>query len=415
MRLSRISIINRPEHGTVFGLLAVRSSIHGNLPDDVLIRVSAGPAQATLCARDCLNDLGRDAWELTCHVNSHLVDDGVQRIAISVVRPDGTELCSASRAFRFHNASDLARAVAADLRAYGTPVIFGSIVDSQMFPYAAGRAKAWFDVEGADHVPMSVDPAPSYEAAIGHLRHWGFAVLLQLLPAGLIVDFKRELDNAVAAGALQYRPGSSDRIHGAHALPAGRRIWLYQPVLDFLKLYFRDPPCACQTLTYVNGSQQHAHQDTIHLTPYPAGYMCGVWIALEDVAVDSGELFVCPRSHVLPRVRGADLGLAKVRGRTDYSSYTVFETRIRDLVSEHALPIIKYQPKAGHMLVWHENLIHGGSQKRDPEKTRLSIVSHYFARGSVAYYDSRGEAAALLSPPRGGRFGLLLRRIGRLP
>jgi ectoine hydroxylase-related dioxygenase (phytanoyl-CoA dioxygenase family) len=50
-------------------------------------------------------------------------------------------------------------------------------------------------------------------------------------------------------------------------------------------------------LTYVFGSQQEAHQDTIHLTPFPAGYMCGTWIALQDVVPDSGELIVYPGNH----------------------------------------------------------------------------------------------------------------------
>ncbi len=48
-------------------------------------------------------------------------------------------------------------------------------------------------------------------------------------------------------------------------------------------------------------------------------------------------------------------------------------------------------------LVWHENLIHGGSPRRKRELTRKSIVSHYFARGGIAYYDSRREAGFLES------------------
>jgi hypothetical protein len=49
--------------------------------------------------------------------------------------------------------------------------------------------------------------------------------------------------------------------------------------------------------------------------------------------------------------------------------------------------------------VWHENLVHGGSVRINKEQTRFSVVSHYFAKGAVAYYDSRGEAASLEDLP----------------
>ena len=106
-------------------------------------------------------------------------------------------------------------------------------------------------------------------------------------------------------------------------------------VLEFLENYFKDTPCACQTLTYVNGSEQNAHQDSIHLTPYPNGFMCGVWVALEDVQENSGELFVYPGSHRCGSLRAGPLGLHKVVN-DDYSHYAVFDQAIRDLVDLRA-------------------------------------------------------------------------------
>jgi ectoine hydroxylase-related dioxygenase (phytanoyl-CoA dioxygenase family) len=217
------------------------------------------------------------------------------------------------------------------------------------------------------------------------------------LPTTLIEEFRGEFGAAIESGRYSHQAGSSDRIHGAHYLPAGRRIWLHPPVIDFLKAHFRDPPCACQTLTFINGSEQSGHQDTIHLTPYPAGYMCGVWIALEDVKPESGELFVYPGSHRTPRLRAADLGLAKVTD--NYSAYVAFDAAISELLREGGYERMAYRPKAGDILVWHENLIHGGSPRLDRGQSRLSIVSHYFAQGAVGYYDSRGEAATLEALP----------------
>jgi hypothetical protein len=109
------------------------------------------------------------------------------------------------------------------------------------------------------------------------------------------------------------------------------------------------------------------------------------------------RIFVFPGSHKTTRLRANELGLAKVS--SDYSSYVVFDKAIQQLLADGGYERVDYLPKAGQILVWHENLIHGGSYRRDRSKTRLSIVSHYFAKGSVAYYDSRGEAATLEQLP----------------
>jgi hypothetical protein len=73
----------------------------------------------------------------------------------------------------------------------------------------------------------------------------------------------------------------------------------------------------------------------------------------------------------------------------------VFDDAIQALIREYRYEPAVYRPKAGEILVWHENLIHGGSPRRNRDLTRHSIVSHYFARGCISYYDSRGEAGSL--------------------
>jgi hypothetical protein len=273
-------------------------------------------------------------------------------------------------------------------------VIFGRTVDSSLFPYAKGAA-AWFDThELESDIPLSVEPMPSTEAAHKHMARWGFTILPDGVSRRVVDGLNQEVDAAIADGELAYRLGSSDRILMAHKLPHGRQVWLHAPVLEFLRTWFRDEPCACQTLYFMNGSEQSAHQDTIHLTPYPAGYMCGVWVALQDVEPNSGELFVYPGSHRTPRLLARALGLHKVVN-DDYSHYTRFDIAIAGILAKQQVERLVYRPKAGQILVWHENLIHGGCVRQNPDITRRSIVSHYFARGSVAYYDSRGEAASL--------------------
>jgi hypothetical protein len=390
-----IDIANRANDTTLFGLITFRCQLEigDRDPGEAVLHVRFGAARAAIPAAQVADLQPTGQWRVRFNVNSHLIEDGRHKLEAELRWPDGTVAPLPIRAWRVENPGELAEAVRRDLQAFGTPAIFGRTVDSSLFPHIEGKARAWFEQAPAPDVPLSLEPSANAAAAHRHLLRWGFCILPERLPGGLIDEFWSSVEAAIAAGKLAHKPGSSDRIHNAHRLSAGRKIWLFPPVMDFLRRHFRDEPCACQTLTYPNGSEQQPHQDTIHLTPYPSGLMCGVWIALQDVVPDSGELVIYPGSHVVQRLRAGDLGLAKVDA--DYSSYAIFDKRIKALIREHGYEPRLYRPKAGEILVWHENLIHGGSRRANRDLSRKSIVSHYFPRGGIAYYDSRGEAAYL--------------------
>lgn len=387
---------NRPSPNPIYGLVRLEIEFESaRAPSDATMHVQFGPARAQFPFSDVGRSIAPGRWSMTVHCVSHLLPNGLQPLKAFLRFTDGFVVAFDEAAFDIDNRGALAKDVRQDLDAHGTPTIFGAVVDSSLFPHSAAGATAWFDQPQANAaVPLSAAPSPTAEAARKHLIHWGFAILPDIVPRHIIDGLNAEVDQAIAAGELAYRPGSSDRIHGTHKLPHGRKIWLYPPVLDFLRTWFRDEPCACQTLFYINGSEQPAHQDTIHLTPFPSGYMCGVWVPLEDVKESSGELFVYPGSHRAPRLFAGPLGLHKVAAE-DYSHYVRFSTAVDRLLDEGGYQRLVYRPQAGQILIWHENLIHGGHVREDRAVTRRSIVSHYFARGSVAYYDSRGEAAAL--------------------
>jgi len=88
-------------------------------------------------------------------------------------------------------------------------------------------------------------------------------------------------------------------------------------------------------------------------------------LALEDIQPDSGELVV---------------------------------PRWQELITRHGLRPEIYRPGAGSVLIWHENLLHAGSRREDPERTRRSIVFHCFAEGAVPYYDSTGQIGYTFRP-----------------
>lgn len=393
--VTSLGIRNRSKASDAFGLLCINGLILNADDSEPTVEVEFGGYKCDLSAAEAICPPTQDGTRLVeFHLITHLVADGLQTVNAALVTGD-SRVEFPPLQLEINNDSNLGRQVSRDLREFGTRPVVGRIIDSTLFPYENGTARAWFNSDFEDDVPMSLEPAPDAQTAQRHLLRWGFCVLHEQLPARIVAEFKEQLSAAIERGDLTYRAGSSDRIHGAHQkLPAARAVWLYPPVLEFLENYFKDTPCACQTLTYVNGSEQNAHQDSIHLTPYPNGFMCGVWVALEDVQENSGELFVYPGSHRSGSVRATPLGLEKVVNN-DYSQYVLFDRAISDIIEAEGYERLVYRPKAGQILVWHENTIHGGSPRLDHSRTRLSVVSHYFAKGAIGYYDSRGEAASL--------------------
>jgi hypothetical protein len=140
------------------------------------------------------------------------------------------------------------------------------------------------------------------------------------------------------------------------------------------ELYGRTP-LPFQTLNFLRGTEQSVHSDTIHFNSMPAGFMCGVWIALEDVDMDNGPLVYYPGSHLLPEITLEDM---PADGERDYARY---ERYIVDLIEREGLRPAYGTLRKGQALIWSANLLHGGMPVRDEPRTRHSQVTHFFFEG----------------------------------
>ena len=239
------------------------------------------------------------------HINTFRLETG--KATVEVFAADGPQAGRRLAAYGVlvDNTGELASRTAAALKARKSNVILPAMVDSKDFgDHEAAEIKPWFDrpdswienikswMTGARASDTPGEPASTNEQALAYLRKYGFCVLPQRIPEELCNQLVAEATGFVTGGAgtqQGYQWGSSQRIHNTHQLAAGRQVWTFPAVINFLRQWFRDDPVACQTLFYFFGSEQQPHQDTIHLTPFPAGYMCGVWVALEDVTLGSGE------------------------------------------------------------------------------------------------------------------------------
>ena len=157
-----------------------------------------------------------------------------------------------------------------------------------------------------------------------------------------------------------------------------RALALEPMVLDLLRHLYGREPFAFQTLNFAVGSEQHFHSDAVHFHSYPHGFMCGVWIALQDVQPESGPLIYFPGSHRLPYLSARSLGLDRDVVMEEQYPQRFFEPSWQQAVNEHAFEKQQFLPKRGDLLIWHANLLHGGEPVQDKSSRRWSQVNHYF-------------------------------------
>lgn len=176
--------------------------------------------------------------------------------------------------------------------------------------------------------------------------------------------------------------------------PGTRALACHQGILDLLGLLYGRPAFPFQTLTFPVGTQQRNHSDTVHFSSLPARFMCGVWVALEDIEADMGPLFYYPGSHRLPEYTLYDLWQT-VQTR----NYSAYEDALEQIVTAAGLEQHTLCVPKGTALVWSSNLIHGGSPVLRDGVSRWSQVTHYFFDGCIYY-------TPMFSNPIAGQYAL---------
>ena len=179
------------------------------------------------------------------------------------------------------------------------------------------------------------------------------------------------------------------------AVPEFGRLLHHPSMVKWIALLTGREPVPFQTISSFKGSQQGVHSDTIHMTTYPLGYLTATWVAMEDIHPDSGPLVYYPGSHRLPYLSARAVGIAPGEFQTrGYAPYTEkYEPAIRELIRKHDLKPAYFSAQQGDILIWHANLLHGGSLRNNLQLSRKAVVCHYFVKGAVCYHDLAGEKA----------------------
>jgi hypothetical protein len=122
----------------------------------------------------------------------------------------------------------------------------------------------------------------------------------------------------------------------------------------------------------------------VHFSSLPEKFMCGVWLAMEDIHADAGPLFYYPGSHRWPVMSNALIGRRGFATSLD-SAQDPFAEAWRALCAAQNAQPHTFLARKGQALIWCANLLHGGSPQIDPGLTRWSQVTHYYFEDCIYY------------------------------
>ena len=153
-------------------------------------------------------------------------------------------------------------------------------------------------------------------------------------------------------------------------------------MLNFLELTYQKKPLPFSTINFIASTEQPLHSDYWHFGSIPERYLCGVWIAMEDIHEDSGPLQVVPNSFNLPNVNQEKLGLNIPKNlKILKDNYSIYEDFIRNQIKELKLKPEPIIIKKGQCLVWSANLLHGAFKRKNKKLTRKKYGNSLSFRG----------------------------------
>jgi hypothetical protein len=234
--------------------------------------------------------------------------------------------------------------------------------------------------------------SPEDKAFVKSFADNGYAIIDPQLDDSLIASVKESLAPRFA------RLDTDLRIQDAWKFNDNvRRIAVSETVLARLRLLYQREPIPFQTLNFLVGTQQDTHSDMVHFNSIPQRFMCGVWVALEDVSLDQGPLHYYPGSHKLPFYDMIDLGVkasdnieTKKAMMVYAKEYTNF---IKDVIRALGLKKEALAIKKGQAMIWSANLLHGGEKINIPGSTRHSQVTHYYFEDCMYYVPRLSDIA----------------------
>jgi len=216
---------------------------------------------------------------------------------------------------------------------------------------------------------------------IDRFRTDGYLILDTGLPEPVLDGIVSDLDGKYPDGVNRDGVLPPTRVQDAWKFSENvRRLATAPRVMDALRELYGREALPFQTLNFPTGTLQPAHSDALHFNSCPAGYMCGVWVALEDCDEANGAIEYYAGSHLLPEFNMADVGVPALE-----ENYAEYEEFIVQVIERFGLERDTANLKKGQALIWTSSLIHAGGRRDDLFRSRHSQVTHVFFE-NCSYY-----------------------------
>jgi len=233
------------------------------------------------------------------------------------------------------------------------------------------------------------------EATARQVRHFaekGYLIFDPQIPMSVLDEARQQAEPLIPSTQ------ANSRVQDAwKTVPAVQQIASAPKVMAMLQVLYRREPIPFQTLNFAVGTQQRTHSDSIHFNSIPQRFMCGVWVALENVRDDNGPLHYFPKSHKLPFYDLVDMGMKGTVAKTVEDLYGKLYPRYEDfiaaMVAANGLEKEVLNMKKGQAIIWAANLLHGGEPIQTPGSTRHSQVTHYYFSDCIYYTPLRSDSA----------------------
>lgn len=159
-------------------------------------------------------------------------------------------------------------------------------------------------------------------------------------------------------------------------------LGLCNQITEALNLLLNENALLHLALTGWVSTERNWHQDSYLNPPKVWSSYVAAWIALDDIDDDAGPFEYVPGSHkweVLRREKLFRFLPSYVSSSPDWPSITQGEVaRIcEEKILSSGVKPVRYTPKKGRVLLWHSNLMHRGTEPRNPNLLRKSLILHY--------------------------------------
>jgi len=144
-------------------------------------------------------------------------------------------------------------------------------------------------------------------------------------------------------------------------------------------------PLVCNSLLFERGSQQYPHFDTFFMPSATKNMMAASWIAIAAATETNVPVYYYPKSHLIEPYLFSHGKINAVFAELE----TGAQPHISRIIEDHRLERKLFLAAPGDVLIWHAQLLHGGSDIENAGETRRSLVTHYWTETDFPDPDQR--------------------------